>query len=46
MLKKSLKKLGSRNPDIGITRDGRIVLKNLLTGKTMETNLLIQWYLY
>lgn len=44
-LNKALQKLGSKNPDIGVTSDGKVVLKNPSTGKTMETDLLIEWYL-
>lgn len=31
------RKIGAKNPDIGISKDGTIVLKNRKTGKTIDT---------
>lgn len=42
--KEFLKKLGSKNPDIGFSKDGNIVLKDPRNGKTIETNLKLSNY--
>jgi len=40
----ALKEVGAKNPDIGFTEVGQIVLKNVKTGKTVVTDLLKEWY--
>ncbi len=45
VLKKELNKIGTKNPDIGVTNDGNIVFKNPSTGKTVETDLQMDWFL-
>jgi len=44
--KKFMKKLGTQNPDIGYhLKSRRIILKNPITKRTVETDLLIDWYI-
>jgi RHS repeat-associated protein len=36
--------IGAKNPDIGSTAEGRIILKNVKTGVTKVTDALMEWY--
>ncbi|GEM_PF-4963137 len=42
--KKFIRKVGTKNPDIGYTKLGRIVLKHPKTNRVVETDLLFKWY--
>ena len=39
------KKIGSKNPDIGINKAGNIIFKNPKTGKTIDTDLDADWFI-
>jgi hypothetical protein len=41
---KELKKLGANNPDIGINKDGNVLLKNVQTKKTVDTGVSLEKY--
>ena len=41
---KVAEKIGAKNPDIGWNEEGQIFLKNVKTGMTEATDLLIDWY--
>lgn len=40
-----LRKINAHNPDIGISRNGNIVFKNRMTGKTLNTKVSVKLYM-